>query len=392
MSDQLDVWVNSKKVGDLLREDHDYSFQYTELSTLDPARDLVSLTMPVRVKRYDTKVLMPPFQIALPEGALLENIRTRFGKMIDVSNDMNLLRMVGNNTIGRVRFSEPGMNPRDLKVTSHSVKEILAYPETEALFADLFEDLAEQSGVSGVQPKLLWSEHGGKASIATPNYILKTSGPEYPLLALNEYICLAVTRFSGLSTPEVSLSETGKLLAVKRFDLTDRKPLAFEEICALMERPTHGKYMGSYEEVVETIRKVPCHPLNQALRDAFKAIALSMMLRNGDAHLKNFGVLYDTVQTKWLAPIYDLVSTTVYIPRDVPALTLDGRKEWPTIDQLKDFGTHACGLRTREVNKCIEEIRSGMRSMHPEMRRLQLQFKSDLSERLIHHFEGLFSV
>ncbi|MEX2327459.1 MAG: HipA N-terminal domain-containing protein, partial [Pseudomonadales bacterium] len=64
MSDQLDVWVNSKKVGDLLREDHDYSFQYTELSTLDPARDLVSLTMPVRVKRYDTKVLMPPFQIA----------------------------------------------------------------------------------------------------------------------------------------------------------------------------------------------------------------------------------------------------------------------------------------------------------------------------------------
>jgi serine/threonine-protein kinase HipA len=53
-------------------------------------------------------------------------------------------------------------------------------------------------------------------------------------------------------------------------------------------------------------------------------VALSCAIENGDAHLKNFAVLYENAQSPVvLAPAYDLVSTTVYHVRDVLALELD---------------------------------------------------------------------
>jgi hypothetical protein len=57
----------------------------------------------------------------------------------------------------------------------------------------------------------------------------------------------------------------------------------------------------------------------------FMLIALNCALRNGDAHLKNFGIVYDDVQGEArLAPVYDLVTTSVYLPKDSLALTLNG--------------------------------------------------------------------
>ena len=59
-----------------------------------------------------------------------------------------------------------------------------------------------------------------------------------------------------------------------------------------------------------------------AREQSFGSLVLSVMVRNGDAHLKNFGVLYaspgDTVA---LAPVYDVATTTAYIRKDAPALT-----------------------------------------------------------------------
>ena len=63
----LDVWVNDRKVGELIQENYEYTFQYQNIVALDPNRDLVSLTMPVRAKQYDTQILMPAFQTSLPE-------------------------------------------------------------------------------------------------------------------------------------------------------------------------------------------------------------------------------------------------------------------------------------------------------------------------------------
>ena len=70
-------------------------------------------------------------------------------------------------------------------------------------------------------------------------------------------------------------------------------------------------------------------------------IALNAALRNGDAHLKNFGIVYDDIEGEVaLAPVYDLVTTTAYIQADQMALTLDGSTRWPTAKQLLAFGAN----------------------------------------------------
>jgi serine/threonine-protein kinase HipA len=68
-------------------------------------------------------------------------------------------------------------------------------------------------------------------------------------------------------------------------------------------------------------------------------IALNCAIRNGDAHLKNFAILYDDVEgDAHLAPAYDLITTTVYLPRDRMALTLNGTSLWPSAKNLLLFG------------------------------------------------------
>lgn len=384
--DVLDVWVAGKRVGRLFQEDiHAYTFQYQDVGSLDPARDLVSLTMPVRARQYETQVLMPPFQLSLPEGALLENLKSRFGKLLDVDNDMVLLQLVGNNTIGRVRFTAADEALSERVRSEHSLSELLAHPETETLFRDLLERLGPGSGISGVQPKVLWTEYGKKVALVEGEHILKAAGRDYPGLVVNEFFCLRMAQAAGLATPRFHLADNGELLVVERFDWNkDGRQLAFEEVCALMHLPNHGKYRGSYEEVVDIIFKVPCEPPMRTRLDLFKSILLSMVVRNGDAHLKNFGILYDDTSYKWLAPVYDVVSTVVYEPNDVPALTLAGEKAWPDLAELVDFGVHACGLPNKAVNRCLAEVKTGIDKISQELEQYSERYPrwAELCERL----------
>ncbi|WP_190278629.1 HipA domain-containing protein [Achromobacter insolitus] len=72
---------------------------------------------------------------------------------------------------------------------------------------------------------------------------------------------------------------------------------------------------------------------------------LAATIRNGDAHLKNFGLLYEPGQSPRLSPVYDMLTMAAYAPRDNfgdandgMALTLGGTKSWPTADALKLLG------------------------------------------------------
>ena len=66
------------------------------------------------------------------------------------------------------------------------------------------------------------------------------------------------------------------------------------------------------------------------LEKLFMLIALNCTLRNDDAHLKNFGIVCDDVlgQAR-LAPVCDLVTTAICLPKDSLALTPNGTTRWP---------------------------------------------------------------
>ena len=323
----LAVWAADMRSGLLAREtSNDYIFAYShdaENSTQ------VSLTMPVRLESWVSRELHPIFQMNLPEGALLEAIRRAIAKVIG-EDDLSILRVTGGNQVGRNRFSLPGDKSPHIAETPQSLDELLTYPNTRELFHELVTRYALRSGISGVQPKVLL-EATERGTLTSAGYIVKSWGSEYPNLAANEYFCMTAAKRAGLPTPEFFLSDNGGLFIMRRFDITsDGVPIGFEDMCSLQALGTAQKYSSSYERAAKSIKDfISGNQLMAAREQFFATLVLSVMLRNGDAHLKNFGVLYTSpLDAVTLAPVYDIVTTTAYIKKDVPALTLSGTKKW----------------------------------------------------------------
>ena len=96
----------------------------------------------------------------------------------------------------------------------------------------------------------------------------------------------------------------------------------------------------------------------EAMKTFFKSLVLAVAVRNGDAHLKNYGVLYEnpTAGDIRLAPIYDIVTTVAYLPRDIPALSLGGAKKWWDVRALQKFGVAHCGLSQSSIKEIFDKV------------------------------------
>ncbi len=203
-----------------------------------------------------------------------------------------------------------------------------------------------------------------RGTAAIGSYIVKSWGTDYPQLAANEFFCMTAAKRSGLLVPEFHLAENGGLFVMKRFDLHPAAgyPLGFEDMCALQALGTAQKYSSSYERIARSIKDfVSGEHLQTAREQFFAALVLSCMIRNGDAHLKNFGVLYDSPgQPVSLAPLYDMVTTTVYIPKDVPALSLAGSKKWWPRKMLEKFAVAHLSLPVGKINRIFDQVAEGV--------------------------------
>ena len=355
----LAVWSANQRSGLLAREPGSrYVFSYDP--NAGPGMQ-VSLTMPVRLESWGSSDLHPIFQMNLPEGALLEAIRKAIAKIIG-EDDLSILRVTGGNQVGRNRFALPDHPSPHISETPESLDELLAYPDTAELFHELVTKYALSSGISGVQPKVLLdaSERG---TLTSAGYIVKSWGADYPCLAANEYFCMTAAKRAGLSTPDFFLSNNGGLFIMRRFDITAHgAAIGFEDMCSLQALGAAKKYTGSYERVAKSIGDfVSGNHLMEARKQFFSTLVLSVMMRNGDAHLKNFGVLYaaptDAVQ---LAPVYDLVTTSAYIAKDVPALTLAGTKKWWPRKMLERFAVAHLSLPMPVVSATFNRMADAM--------------------------------
>jgi serine/threonine-protein kinase HipA len=351
----LAVWVAGKNAGLLACEKrNEYVFAYAPDVSTDAQ---VSLTMPVRLESWVSRDLHPIFQMNLPEGALLETIRRAIAKVIG-EDDLSILRVTGGNQVGRNRFSLPGDEIPHLAETRESLDELLTYPDTLELFNELVARHALRSGISGIQPKVLL-EATERATMASTGFIVKSWGNDYPHLAANEYFCMTAAKRAGLRTPEFFLSDNGGLFIMRRFDIApDGFPIGFEDMCSLQALGTAQKYTGSYERVARSIRDfVSGDKLMESREQFFATLVLSMMVRNGDAHLKNFGVLYSSpLDAVSIAPVYDVVTTTAYIKKDVPALSLAGTKKWWPRKVLDRFAIVHLSLQPSTVDDIFSRM------------------------------------
>lgn len=101
----------------------------------------------------------------------------------------------------------------------------------------------------------------------------------------------------------------------------------------------------------------------------FSMLALSCAVENGDAHLKNFAVVYEHAQSiVRLAPAYDIISTTPYSRRDVLALTLQDSKEFPDRKRLVEFGRRHCDLGAAQTAALLTRVHVGVKKALTEIR------------------------
>jgi len=316
-----------------------------------------------------------PMDQNLPEGDLFMRIRARYPKQ--PMTPMHVLALIGKNGIGRLGFSLPGV-PASSAPPLLSKADLLKMQYTPKVFADLVDAyLSTGAGIAGMQPKIMVPD---RPTIPIPSLIVKAASEAYPGLAANEFLCLSAARRAGIKVPEFVLSDDGQMLLLDRFDIALTKDgqierLGFEDIAALAglrvrDVLSDRKYQGSYQRIAELLRQLGLHSDN--LHRFFEQVAFSVMVRNGDAHLKNFGVLYRTANDIWLAPMFDVVTTSIYKytqylggplleDRTLALKLFAGRhqtKAYPTRQELVDFGRRICGVAHPE--RVLERISQAM--------------------------------
>jgi serine/threonine-protein kinase HipA len=360
--------------GDLVRESQ-FVWRY---DSHHPQTE-VSLTMPLRAQSYNSHTPHPIFAMNLPEGAQHTRLVQRFGKQFAKFNEMAVLSLMGQDQIGRISLRQGNQPPT---AASIGLQGLLKSTSGDGLF-DFLVDQYYDRGISGAQPKVLVPDGDlipafSRETAYASDLIVKTGGQDYPYLSQNEYLCMSVAKLAGLDVPEFHLSNDGSLFIMRRFD---RPPsgvqLGFEDIAVLSgatyDEMGHYKYRGSYEGIVRYIRHFcGAHALAQTQR-FFEYLVLSVMLRNGDAHLKNFGLLYnhpsDTASIR-LAPLFDVVTTSAYdhtpgtgqsLTDRTLALKLNKSNDYPTRQALMDFGRDVCLVKRPEA--VIERIAEAMSSV-----------------------------
>ncbi len=372
----LDVSVGAQHSGQLARGSR-YVFSYRRD---DPGQPALALLMPPTQLVYEDSALFPVMDQNLPEGYLYQRLRAEYPKQ--ALTPMHLLALIGTNAIGRLGFRLPDA-PEPQPAPLIAREEILKAPASAQLFEDLVRAyLSTGAGLAGIQPKIMVPD---RATYPVPNLIVKAAGDAYPGLAANEFLCLSAARRAGIDVPVFELSDSGSLLVLERFDLRpDGKRLGFEDIAAIMGRQIHDihdgerKYQSSYQAVVEALARIN---LSRAdLSRFYEQLVLTVMVRNGDGHLKNFGVLYDDPGDARLAPMFDVVTTSIYKysdtwggpPREDQTLALKffggrhGDRHYPSTKELLRFGVEIC--RLRKPQEVVERIAAAMHTTLAEAR------------------------
>ena len=404
MRRSLHVRTPEGPAGTLLKEGQ-HVFNYT---ALEPDLE-VALAMPLRAKSYASTPLHAVFAMNLPEGFLLDKLRRRLAKFGKV-DDMLLLERTGRQQIGRLQYvaEEGGWSPPPANA---SLQRLIDEGSTKGLFEHLVETYLE-AGIAGVQPKVLMPDaglqpqSGERTTLIEPDLIVKAAGEDYEALAANEFACMSAARRAGIKTPEFWLSSDDTLFVMRRFDLSPERR-GFEDIAAVsgINRDPDGayKYGGSYEAVAKVIGSYAMSNRQSALAQFFDYLVISVILRNGDAHLKNFGLTYSTPNANdvELAPLFDVVTTTIYtypnprtgesiVDRTMALKLFSGAssRAYPAAVDLVRFGRTVCGVERPKDH--IDRIATAVfETIDKELQRVPPTIRSDMAAAWI---EGLGSV
>ena len=202
-------------------------------------------------------------------------------------------------------------------------------------------------------------------------HILKPAGTAgFETLPIVEWLCLELGRAADFEVPAAALVEMPDgmppALAVERFDIRrgveDRRRLALEDFCSILDLPPAAKYDGTVERMARGLRPLSTDPAAD-LNILFRRALFAWLIADGDLHLKNLAMLKTAdagdkaFASVRFAPLYDAVTTRILpgLAGDRMALKLNGKD-----DRLRrqDFLALArtIGLTAAEAETALAEL------------------------------------
>ena len=322
----------------------------------------VSLTMTQKgMDGYSSGSLHPIFSQNLPEGFNRRFIAEKLARYAKV-NDMYLLALQGDQGIGMLAYQSMLNLP---EAESLSLGEILSYNSHEPLFPQLLEKYYLRNSLAGMQPKVSIPNANTietDRTVQQKDLIVKSFDSEFPLLTVNEFVCMEAARYCGLNPPKTYLSENLETYVVERFDKTEEGlKLGYEDFTTLMKKSNDpdAKYTGSYEALLKAT-----YLYTGSLAEVEKMytyIVFNCLIGNGDAHLKNFALQYSPdMQQVFVSPPFDITHTLIYETIDNKmALKLEGSKAFPNLSHLIKLA-QSNQFRIRNPKEIIESLSDKM--------------------------------
>lgn len=181
------------------------------------------------------------------------------------------------------------------------------------------------------------------------DWIVKLPDANHAEVPRNEFAMMSWARQLGIEVPEIELRHRDELpelptaawsnredraYVIARFDRgSSREPIHIEDLAQVRGLYPVDKYVGTFETAAALIYRRRDLP---ALQEFVRRLTFNLVVGNGDAHLKNWSLIYRDRRQPTLSPAYDLVSTAAYRddrdPEDL-GLKFGGTKRFPAVDR-----------------------------------------------------------
>ena len=343
---------------------------------------------------HSSRMKLPPFfSNLLPEGVLREYMVKHL--KIHRDHEFDILAALGTSLPGAVR----ALPANQLPPAAASYR-----PGAEPGAADT----PIKFSLGGSQLKFSMIERGGRFLLeeGDEEWIVKPPHPVHSNVPQNEYTMMRLAAAAGIQTPEVKLvnidavdpggikglsilSRETLAYAIKRYDRTAVGRVHVEDFAQVFNVYADQEYKATnYDTVGRLIFDLFPNRFLQ-LAEFVRRLVVNILIGNGDAHLKNWSVIYADKVSPQLAPAYDLVSTIHYVHNDSLALNLAGEKRFDAIDESHfDRLARRMDAPPKFVLGIVRETVAAARKEWPAILR-EAGLPADMRERLHAHWGGL---
>ena len=368
----LAVWLYGIKVAVVERERERLRLLYTSeaLKRYPLGAPLLSLSLPLTSRRFPHWTVRAFLDGLLPEGEPRRAVAADFD--LRAGDTYGLIRALGRDCAGALVI-QPDDEPAPPKPTTRT-----AEPLTEAAISDLVANLRSaplgvddrvRMSLAGVHEKLLLTRmpngSWGRPGQSTPStHIFKPEIAEYPNTVENEAFCMRLAKRLGLSVADVqtTVMKGRRLIIIERYDRIVQRDGTVERVhqedfCQATGTPPENKYEEDGGPSLRRIAEIVHGAAGpDSLETLLRAVAVNVLIGNGDAHGKNFSLLHAAAGSFTLAPLYDLLSTLAY-EDDRLAMRIDDvrRTNRVTADRLVNEAAR-WGLPKRRASEIIGDI------------------------------------